>query len=66
MIRPLYSQDSVQPGQALHANLAVPRAMSDRLRLGVSAYVLHQITDDRIDDRRVANSRERVVGIVPD
>lgn len=56
---------SIQPGQALHANLSLSRAVADGLRLGLSGYVLQQITSDRIDGVAQKRSRERIVGIGP-
>jgi len=56
---------SIQPGQALHANLSLSREVVDGLRLGLSGYVLQQITSDWIDGVAQKRSRERVVGIGP-
>ena len=39
--------------------------MLKRLRLGISGYVLQQLTDDKINGNRIANSEERVFGIGP-
>jgi hypothetical protein len=62
---PGVAEESLQPGQAVHFNLAASRAVSDRVRVGVSGYFLQQISDDRADGVRVENSRERVAGIGP-
>ncbi|MNX89790.1 hypothetical protein D3C86_1218150 [compost metagenome] len=57
--------DSIQPGEAIHSNLAVSYAVSDTWRVGVAGYQLKQISDDRIDGHRQKDSREQVVGIGP-
>ncbi|AVO59169.1 MULTISPECIES: SphA family protein [Pseudomonas] len=57
--------DSIQPGQAVHGNLALSYALSDRWRVGVAGYQLKQISDDRIDGHRQKDSREQVLGIGP-
>lgn len=57
--------DTTQAGQALHMNASVSRAISDSVRVGLSGYTLRQISDDRIDGRRVSGSREQVLGIGP-
>lgn len=56
---------SIQPGQAIHSNLAVSYAVAERWRVGVAGYQLKQISDDRIDGHRQQDSREQVVGIGP-
>ena len=56
---------STQAGQAIHANYSVSREVADGLRIGLSGYFLRQITDDRVDDAVVANSREQVLGLGP-
>jgi len=58
--------DSIQPGEAIHSNLAVSYAVSDTWRVGVAGYQLKQISDDRIDGHRQKDSREQVVGIGPE
>ena len=57
--------NSIQAGQAVHANVSVSKAVTDQLRLGLSGYVLEQITDDQIDGADIPNSRERIVGFGP-
>jgi len=54
-----------QPGQAVHANFASSYEILKDLRIGISGYVLQQITDDRLDGDDQANSKERVFGIGP-
>jgi hypothetical protein len=55
----------VQPGQALHANYAASYEPVKGVRLGVNGYVLQQLTADKVDGRRQANSEERVFGLGP-
>lgn len=57
--------DNIQPGEAIHSNLAVSYAVSDRWRVGVAGYQLKQTSDDRIDGHRQKDSREQVAGIGP-
>lgn len=54
-----------QPGQALHANVAVSIEVVEGLRLGLSGYGLKQVSDDRLDGESLPRSRERVFGIGP-
>jgi hypothetical protein len=60
-----FHASSIQPGQAFHANFAASYEVLQRLRLGMSAYVLQQFTDDKVNGNRIANSEERVFGIGP-
>ena len=62
---PALRADDIQAGQAVHTNMAVSREIGPGLRLGLSAYHLRQISDDRIDGRSIPGSREQVVGIGP-
>lgn len=55
----------VAPGQRLHVNYAVSRAVSAKLRLGAAGYALRQASDDKIAGARQADSRERVVAVGP-
>lgn len=57
--------DSIQPGRAVHTNLAVSREVAPGLRIGLSGYHLRQISDDRIDGQKIAGSREQVIGFGP-
>lgn len=57
--------DDAQPGQAIHMNAAVSYEIIRDLRIGVSAYGLRQITDDRIDGTHQAHSKEQVIGVGP-
>lgn len=56
---------SIQPGQAFHANFATSYEVLKRLRLGLSAYALQQLTDDKINGNSIAGSEERVFGVGP-
>ncbi|MGY6554284.1 MAG: SphA family protein [Wenzhouxiangella sp.] len=57
--------DSSQAGHAVHTNLSISRELTPGLRLGLSAYHLRQISDDRIDGVRIPDSREQVIGFGP-
>ncbi|MGY4494942.1 SphA family protein [Pseudomonas sp. TE3610] len=57
--------DSIQAGQALHANFATEYAVTEHLRLGLNGYWLKQITDTQIDGHDVAGRREKVWAIGP-
>ncbi|HEL4110618.1 TPA: transporter [Stenotrophomonas maltophilia] len=62
---PAIAADYIQPGQALHANVSVSRAVGQHWRLGVSGYALKQISAERIDGRTRADSMERVSALGP-
>ncbi|GAA0770174.1 SphA family protein [Brevundimonas olei] len=55
---------SVQPGDAVHLNLAVSRRWGETGRVGLSGYRLAQIGDDRIDGHR-SSGREKILGLGP-
>ncbi|MGP5741730.1 transporter, partial [Pseudomonas aeruginosa] len=57
--------NDVQPGQALHANFSISYALDPHWRIGLAGYQLKQISADRIDGHRQADSREQVFGIGP-
>ena len=57
--------DSVQAGQALHANLAISRDMGQGWRLGLNGYALEQITDTQVDGKTVTGRRESVYAAGP-
>lgn len=57
--------DSVQAGQAIHANLAVSRDMGQGWRLGLNGYVLEQISDTKVDGKTVRGRQESVYAIGP-
>jgi len=56
---------SVQAGDALSINLSGSYAVSKSLRLGVAAYTLQQLGEDRINGIRQTDSKERVFGAGP-
>jgi len=56
---------NVQPGQTFHANYAASYEVVNGVRLGINGYALQQLTEDKIDGHRQANSEERVLGIGP-
>ncbi|HFH2876743.1 SphA family protein [Pseudomonas aeruginosa] len=62
---PRLGANDVQPGQALHANFSISYALDPHWRIGLAGYQLKQISADRIDDHRQADSREQVFGIGP-
>lgn len=57
--------DSIQPGQAFHANFAASYRIIPELRFGFNGYVLQQVTDDEVNGHSQPNSRERVFGVGP-
>ncbi|MCY1527953.1 putative MetA-pathway of phenol degradation [compost metagenome] len=57
--------DSIQPGEAIHSNFSVSYALDDAWRVGLAGYHLKQISADRIDGQRQADSKERVLGLGP-
>jgi hypothetical protein len=57
--------NSIQPGQAFHANLAISYEVFKGLRLGINGYALQQVTDDKINGSSLPDSKERVFGIGP-
>lgn len=57
--------NSIQPGQAFHANFAVSYGILPDLRLGLNGYGLQQFTEDQVNGHGQPNSEERVLGIGP-
>lgn len=57
--------ESTQSGQAFHINLSGSYSMGENFRFGVSAYMLEQLNDHKINGRDLANSKERVFAIGP-
>jgi hypothetical protein len=57
--------NTIQPGQAFHANLAASYKILPELRLGFNGYGLQQVTEDQVNGRSQPNSEERVFGIGP-
>jgi len=62
---PAYRAPSIQPGQAFHFNAAVSYQVRPRLRVGVNAYYLKEITDPRIGGLAVPNAREQIASLGP-
>jgi hypothetical protein len=56
---------NVQPGQAFHLNYSTSYEVHKNIRLGFNGYWLQQLTDHRINDIDVPNSKERTVGLGP-
>lgn len=58
--------DSVQAGQAVHANLSTAlEVVEKRLRLGLNAYYLKQLTETEANGVDRSDSKEQVLGIGP-
>lgn len=55
----------IRPGQAFHMNYALSYALLSNLHLGVSGYLLQQLTEDRIAGITSSASKERAVAIGP-
>lgn len=62
---PALGAGSVQPGSQFAANYAASYAITPRLRLGVSGYVLRQLTDTRVGGRAVAGLQQQTFGLGP-
>ena len=56
---------NTQAGQALHANLTLQYALTDRLSAGLNGYWLKQFTDTQVDGHDVSGRREKVWAIGP-
>ncbi|MFL7965576.1 transporter [Pseudomonas kielensis] len=54
-----------QAGQALHANLTLQYALTDRFSVGLNGYWLKQFTDTQVDGHDVSGRREKVWAIGP-
>jgi hypothetical protein len=62
----LLGADDSQAGQAIHLNFASAyEVIPNRLRLGVNGYYLKEMTDKRLDGKRVSDSKEQVLGLGP-
>ena len=60
------SDTEYQPAAAIHLNFATSvEVLKDRIHLGVNGYYLQQITDSRLNDVPIPNSKETVVAIGP-
>ena len=62
---PALNANTSQAGQAVHLNFATSYALDDNWRFGVAGYYLKQITQDKLNDREVDNSKEQILGIGP-
>jgi hypothetical protein len=56
---------STQAGQAAWVNFATSYAVTPDVSLGINGYYFQQLTDSRANGTRLADSRERVLGIGP-
>jgi hypothetical protein len=57
--------NSIQAGQAIHANFSTSYALTPDLRVGLGGYALRQLTGDKIDRVALRRSRERVIAVGP-
>jgi len=55
----------IQPGQLYYVNYAASYGLTQNFRGGLNGYALQQLTDDRQSGNRIANSKERVIGLGP-
>ncbi len=62
---PALGVGSVQPGGQFAANYAASYAVTPKLRLGLSGYVLRQVTDTRLGGRAVAGLQQQTFGLGP-
>jgi len=62
---PALGVGSVQPGGQFAANYAASYAVTPGLRLGLSGYVLRQVSDTRLGGRAVAGLQQQVFGLGP-
>ncbi|HEY6250205.1 MAG TPA: transporter [Candidatus Angelobacter sp.] len=62
---PVYNASSIQPGQAVHFNASLSYQFHQRVRAGVNGYYLKEVTDPRIGDHPVFDSREQIGAIGP-
>ena len=56
---------NLQAGQAFHINYTTSYQLHNHVRLGFNGYWLQQVTDHRINNVDVPDSRERTVGLGP-
>ncbi|NEX18268.1 MAG: phenol degradation protein meta [Halochromatium sp.] len=62
----LLGADDSQAGQAIHLNFATAyEVIPQRLRLGLNGYYLKEITDKRLNGKRISDSQEQVLGLGP-
>lgn len=62
---PVYNASSIQPGQAVHFNASISYQLHKRVRAGINGYYLKEVTDPKIGDRPVFDSREQVGALGP-
>jgi hypothetical protein len=55
----------VHPGQLLHINYAASREVFSKLRLGLSGYLLQQMTEDKVSGVKQDGSREFAYALGP-
>jgi hypothetical protein len=62
----LLGADDSQAGQAVHLKFASAyEVIPKRLRLGLNGYYLQEITDKRLDGKRISDRTEQVLGLGP-
>jgi hypothetical protein len=62
---PVYNATSIQPGQAVHFNASTSYQFGSRLRIGAAGYYLKGVTDPKIGDKSIRDSREQIGAIGP-
>jgi hypothetical protein len=55
--------DSAQPGDQLAVNLSASYAVAENWRVGISTYMLQQLSDSKTDGARLRDSRQSVLGL---
>jgi hypothetical protein len=60
-----FGVENTQPGQAFHTNYATSYELLKGVRIGFNGYWLQQLTDHRINDEAIPNSKERTIGLGP-
>ncbi|WIX33559.1 transporter [Salinicola sp. JS01] len=62
---PGFEFDNGQAGDAAWVNLASSYAVNDKLRLGINGFYLRQLSDNRTNGERVADSRQTLLYLGP-